>query len=123
MLQNLRGKMPLAIVSARDRRTSMHFIEQHNLGGYFQTIVTARSTRRTKPHPMPIILAADRLKVAPEYCCMVGDTTVDIRAAKKAGAQAIGVLCGFGTRAELERAGADVILDSTSDLDAFLGVR
>jgi len=47
---------------------------------------------------------------------MVGDTTVDIRAGVAAGAQTVGVLCGFGERGELERAGADLILESTTEL-------
>jgi len=51
---------------------------------------------------------------------MVGDTTVDIRAGKAAGAQTVGVLCGFGTERELRRAGADLILDNTYELMAVL---
>ena len=51
---------------------------------------------------------------------MVGDTTVDMRAARAAGTQGIGVLCGFGEEAELRRAGADFILPSTADLTAVL---
>jgi phosphoglycolate phosphatase len=53
---------------------------------------------------------------------MVGDTTADIIAGKSAGLQTVGVLCGFGERTELARAGADLILPSTADLaDLFLG--
>jgi phosphoglycolate phosphatase-like HAD superfamily hydrolase len=51
-----------------------------------------------------------------ERCLMVGDTTADIRAARAAGARSIGVLCGFGQHEELERAGADLILETTGDL-------
>jgi phosphoglycolate phosphatase len=54
--------------------------------------------------------------VKPEECLMIGDTTVDIRAGKAAGAQALGVLCGFGEEPELRQLGADLILNSTSDL-------
>jgi len=50
----------------------------------------------------------------------VGDTTVDIRAGRTAGAQTVGVLCGFGARRELERAGADLILPSVADLPGAL---
>ncbi len=53
-------------------------------------------------------------------CLMVGDTVVDIITGKKAGAQTVGVLCGFGEKKELERAGADLILDSTADLMDYL---
>jgi phosphoglycolate phosphatase-like HAD superfamily hydrolase len=51
---------------------------------------------------------------------MVGDTTVDIRAGKAAGAQTAGVLCGFGSERELRRAGADLILPTTGQLDEIL---
>ena len=54
--------------------------------------------------------AAQQMQVKPEECLMVGDTTVDIRAGKSAGAQTVGVLCGFGTERELRRAGADLNL-------------
>jgi phosphoglycolate phosphatase len=47
---------------------------------------------------------------------MVGDTTLDVRAGVAAGAQTVGVLCGFGEQHELERAGAHLVLDSTADL-------
>jgi phosphoglycolate phosphatase-like HAD superfamily hydrolase len=47
---------------------------------------------------------------------MVGDTTVDIRSGNAAGAQTAGVLCGFGSRRELERAGADLILKDVTEL-------
>jgi phosphoglycolate phosphatase len=47
---------------------------------------------------------------------MIGDTTVDMRAGKAAGAQTLGVLCGFGEEPELRQLGADFILKSTSDL-------
>ena len=56
------------------------------------------------------------MSVSADHCLMIGDTTVDIRAGKAAGAQTVGVLCGFGTERELRRAGADLILQSTADL-------
>lgn len=53
---------------------------------------------------------------------MVGDTTVDIRAGKAAGAQTAGVLSGFGHARELQSAGADLILPSAADLLEVLGL-
>ncbi|MBN1262672.1 MAG: HAD family hydrolase, partial [Anaerolineae bacterium] len=56
------------------------------------------------------------LGVAPEACAMVGDTVVDVRAARRAGAWSVAVLCGFGEEPELRRAGAHWILPGTADL-------
>jgi phosphoglycolate phosphatase-like HAD superfamily hydrolase len=115
-LIGLSAHYSLAIVSARDRRSTHAFLNQHGLRSYFQAVASARTCRRAKPHPAPVLWAARALGVDPRACLMVGDTTHDILAGKAAGAQAVGVLCGFGERTELEKAGADWILNSTAEL-------
>jgi N-acetyl-D-muramate 6-phosphate phosphatase len=116
MLARLKGHYPMAVVSARDEASTMAFLEQSELAKYFDVVVTALSAEHTKPYPDPIQFAAQKLGVPPGACLMTGDTTVDIRAGKAAGAQAVGVLCGFGEEDELRREGADLILASTADL-------
>ena len=120
MLEVLHSRYPMAVVSARDESSTLAFLEKFSLTGYFQEIVTAITARHTKPFPDPILYAADRMKVPAENCLMIGDTTVDIRAGKSAGSQTVGVLCGFGERAELERQGTDLILETTSELTEVL---
>ena len=51
---------------------------------------------------------------------MIGDTTMDVRAGRRAGALAVGVLSGVGTRQELVRAGADLILERAEQLLDYL---
>ncbi len=119
-LRRLKDRYPLAVVSARDEASTMAFLEQFDLVNYFGVVVTALSAKHTKPYPDPILLAAGKMGVQPEACLMTGDTTVDIRAGKSAGAQTVGVLCGFGEEAELRRQGADLILPGTADLDEVL---
>jgi phosphoglycolate phosphatase len=43
-------------------------------------------------------------------CIMIGDRRHDVRAARANGARAVGVLWGYGSRAELEEAGAHAIV-------------
>ncbi len=116
MLQVVAARYPLAVVSARDEKSTLAFLDQFGLTPLFKVIVTALSARHTKPYPDPIFFAAKALGVPPESCLMVGDTTVDIRSGQKAGAQTVGVLCGFGEEPELRKRGAGLILESTSDL-------
>ncbi len=120
MLAKIKGRYPMAIVSARDEKSTQRFLQQFDLCKYFDEIITGLSAPHTKPYPDPILLAAKRMGVDPAQCVMIGDTTVDIRAGKAAGAQAVGVLCGFGEEAELRQLGADLILKSTSDLAELL---
>ncbi len=88
--------------------------------GLIEIVAAREDTRRLKPHPEPILFAAQKLNVPVDRCLMVGDTTVDMEAARAAGAWAVGVLCGFGEQGELKRAGADVILETTADLTGVL---
>lgn len=121
MLKHLASRYPMAVVSARDREGTDAFLDQFKLGGYFQAVASSQTCRHTKPFPDPLLWAAERLGVNPGQCLMVGDTVVDMRAGRLAGAQTAGVLCGFGTQRELEKAGADLILKKTPDLMDWLG--
>jgi N-acetyl-D-muramate 6-phosphate phosphatase len=109
-------RFPLSIVSARGRLGTEAFLDQFRLSSRFRAIATSQTCRHTKPFPDPVFWAAAQMGVRAEDCLMVGDTVVDIQAGKAAGAQTIGVLCGFGTQRELERAGADNLINSTGDL-------
>ena len=119
MLVELSGRYRLAVVTTRGLAESEAFLDQYNLRGFFDALVTRESTWRLKPHPAPIRHAARLLGVPVERCVMVGDTTVDVRAARRAGAWAVAVLCGFGEREELERAGAHVILEHTAQFSSL----
>lgn len=119
-LRRLRARYPMAVVTAREARSTHSFLEAWDLSSHFQCVVSGRTCWRTKPHPAPVLWAAHHLGMPPSACLMVGDTTVDIDAGRAAGAQTAGVLCGFGTIDDLTAAGADLVLVSTADLAALL---
>lgn len=116
MLETLSSRYPMSVVSARDERSTLDFLNQHYLLSYFTSVATAHTCRFTKPFPDPIKWTANKMNVPSQNCLMVGDTVVDIMAGRAAGAQTVGVLCGFGTETELLRSGANLILKNTSDL-------
>ncbi len=116
----LRQHYLLAVVSARGEDSTRCFLQQYDLEDLFPVVATALTCPYTKPFPDPILWAAKQMGVAPEDCLMIGDTTVDIRAGRQAGAQTVGVLCGFGQESELRRAGAGLILPSPAALVGVL---
>lgn len=120
MLEQLAAHYPMAIVSARNERLTLAFLERFDLVRHFDCIATSQTCAHSKPYPDQVIWAADQMGVATEECVMIGDTTVDMRAGKTAGAQTVGVLCGFGEERELRRAGADLIIEHTAQLTAHL---
>lgn len=119
LLENLHSKYPMAVVSARGAST-FRFLDQFALTPFFKTIVISDTCQYTKPYPDPVLWAAGKMGVTPQNCLMVGDTCVDIKAGKAAGAQTAGVLCGFGKEKELRRSGADLIINHTAELASYL---
>lgn len=120
MLELLSQHYPLSIISARGQRNSLRFLEQYQLTDYFTCIATAHTCNHTKPYPDPVLWAARQMTVSPANCLMIGDTVVDIKAGKAAGAQTVGVLCGFGQVDELQSAGADLIISTTPSIIDYL---
>jgi phosphoglycolate phosphatase len=67
-----------------------------------------------KPELLAHILSEHSL--SPSQCLMVGDRRHDISGAHAVGMRGLGVLWGYGTRDELETAGADRLVDSPAHL-------
>jgi phosphoglycolate phosphatase len=120
LLAGLQPRYPLALVTTRGRTMATGLLAAAGLASYFRVLATRDDTVYMKPNPAPVRYAAHALGVAPERCLMVGDTTVDILAGRRAGTQTCGVLCGFGERGELERAGATLVLEDTARLGELL---
>ena len=119
-IKTLSQQYDLAVVTTRNRADLLAFLLEFDLEGDFKAVVTRQDVRRLKPHPEPIRKAAERLGCSPEQCIVVGDTTVDVKAGKRAGALTVGVLCGFGERPEMARQEPDLLLETTAQLAEHL---
>lgn len=120
LVARLATRYKLAIVSTRTVDESDKYLTHLGIREYFTVLAGRDSTWRIKPHPQPVTYTALLLDVEPARCLMVGDTTVDVKAGRRAGARTCAVLCGYGERPELERAGAEIILNETAQLEDLL---
>ncbi|WP_457598478.1 HAD family hydrolase [Hydrogenimonas sp.] len=94
----------LGIVTTKTGRYSRELLEHLGLMHRFDVLIGREDVVSPKPHPEPIYRALERMGRGADTCWMVGDTLLDIDAAKAAGATPFAVMCGYGTRAELEAA-------------------
>ena len=97
-----------------------------DLQGRVITIQTA-DTNPSKPDPAMLRHAAAECGLAPCDIVMVGDTAYDMTMASAARTGAVGVSWGYHSLDELNKAGAQVVLDTfdniTEVLDTLTGVR
>jgi pyrophosphatase PpaX len=96
VLASLRAQgRKLGIVTAKRHRTvGLAFDRLPWLGEQFDVVIAHEDTERHKPEPEPVLAAIKHLGAEPSAAAYVGDSPFDIRAAKAAGAFAIGV--GWG---------------------------
>jgi len=76
---------------------SMRFTERlvPALGLAPDCVVGGDSTPHLKPHPAPLLLAAEKLRLPPADCVYVGDDLRDIQAARAAGMRCVAVEYGY----------------------------
>lgn len=122
LLERLRARLPLAIVTGRPRQDAMRFLERFALLDLFDAVVTIDDVDRGKPDPQPVTLALDRLGVGSAW--MVGDTPDDLVAARAAQVLPLGICAPLRrdavSRNGLEQAGAFLVLDRLADLEDLL---
>jgi len=85
------GQIPFAVVSGSTHESVRASLMMLNLLDRFETLVCAGDYTRSKPHPEPYLMAADRLGVAPEDCLVFEDTDMGIEAATAAGMASVKV--------------------------------
>ena len=84
-------------------------------------IVDGSHVEHAKPAPALLLLAAERMGVAPERCWAIGDSTWDVRAATAAGMTAVCVTAGSAVSAEeLHAAGASDVIPTLAGLAELL---
>lgn len=81
----------MAIVTSKTKKTALRGLKLFDLDNYFPIIIGADQCQNHKPHPEPIQNALIQLKMRPEECLMVGDSSFDLISARQAGVKTAAV--------------------------------
>lgn len=115
-LKSLHGLgLALAVVTNKPYAATLEILEALGLRGFFGAVVGGDTLAERKPHPAPLLLALERLGVAPEAALMVGDNYHDAQAARAAGVRAFAVTYGYSHKPHAEL-GADRLIDAMPEL-------
>jgi HAD superfamily hydrolase (TIGR01549 family) len=86
------NKIKMAIVTGRHSRELMRLVEQSNLQSYFDYFICDNQLNHSKPHPEGVALAVKKLNALAESSYYVGDSVMDMKAARGAGVNGIAAL-------------------------------
>ena len=110
----------LLLATSKPELFTRRIMDHFGLSPYFTHISAAPMDESDGGKKENVIAAALRLASDPAGAVMVGDRSYDIIGAHKNAIPAIGVLYGYGSREELEKAGADRMAESVPDLGELL---
>ena len=103
----------LAIVTTKTTKYTLPLLKNFEILDYFDTIIGRQEVENPKPHPEPIYKALENLNIiASESVFMIGDTKLDLIAAKEAKISSVAVLCGYGKEKELSQYTNNICMDS-----------
>ena len=74
-----------AVASSSRRKYVTDHLESLGVENYFQAVVSRNEVSHGKPHPEPVIVAAERVSADPEKCLALEDSRNGIRSAAAAG--------------------------------------
>jgi pyrophosphatase PpaX len=112
----------LGVVTTKRRPMTERALRMFDLYDQMDTIITLDEVEHAKPHPEPVLKAISAIGTEPSLTCMVGDSPVDMEAARRAGAMPVGVSWSLKGDEVLRQAGAAHILDSMDQLLTLCGI-
>lgn len=86
----------------------------------FESVVSVEDVKEKKPSGEGIMLTAKRLNVPLKNTAYVGDTIVDMKAAKDVGCVSVALTDGMGLKVHLEKENPDLFLHTLSELTEAL---
>ena len=116
MLGRLKPDFRLFVATSKPTVYARQVLEHFNLSDYFEDVQGCELDGRHSLKRELIALILERENLPPAQALMIGDREHDIIGAKANGMAAGGVTYGYGSPAELSRAGASYLFPSPSHI-------
>jgi phosphoglycolate phosphatase len=99
------------VITNKPSQFTQPLLLQFGILHYFDLVFAGDTFAEKKPHPMPLLKAAQQLGFGVEECLMIGDSSNDINAAKACGMPCAGVRGGYNHGRDIAECEPDWVLD------------
>lgn len=107
--------LKLACVTNKPHRFAVELLQQYGLSQYFSIVLGGDSLPQKKPHPLPMLTAAERLGVEPRATVAIGDSENDALAGRAAGMATLTVPYGYNHGQAIQTIKSDGIVPTLLD--------
>lgn len=113
-------KLKMAICTTNGEKSTSHILRRLRIAHFFEAVITRESVSAVKPDPVHLEAALKALNIRPEEAIVVGDSTRDVKCARKLNVLAVGVTTGISSPEALISAGADYLASSSADIPTLV---
>ena len=110
----------LGCVTNKAEQFTIPLLRDLGIDEYFSIVICGDTLEHKKPHPAPLLHAAEFFKVRPAQSLMVGDSISDVTAARAAGFQIACLPYGYNHGEDIRVAEPDVIIETLAHLKTEL---
>ena len=112
--------LQLACVTNKAAAFTEPLLRHMNLREFFTTVVSGDTLPEKKPHPMPLLHICRSLGVESCQGLLIGDSQIDVVAARSAGCPVFCVSYGYREGSDVHELGCDAIVASLAEAAARL---
>ena len=91
VLESVRKRYKTALVTNTPREGVNALLQKLGIAELFDLVLTGDDVERGKPSPDIVLLACQKLGIAPQEALLVGDTQADVEAGRRAGCKVVGI--------------------------------
>lgn len=111
---------PLGCVTNKAEQFTIPLLKDLGIYENFEIIVCGDTLAEKKPHPLPLLHAAEYFGVLPENALMLGDSMSDVKAARAANFQIVCMSYGYNHGEDIRDSKPDAVIDSMAELQDIL---
>ena len=115
-LAQLRGRIPLAVLTNKPQRATDRLLSALGLSEYFTAVVGGDTSLGRKPDPTGLLRLCEQFQVEPAETVLVGDSSIDLQAARNAGTAIVLARYGFGFRFTADEIASIVVANTPGDV-------
>ncbi len=112
--------LKVACVTNKAEQFTHKLLKDLGLFEHFALIVSGDTLPEKKPHPLPLLYAAEQLGISTSEAIMIGDSKSDVKAARAAGFKMIAVSYGYNHGEDIRDYQPDAVVNSLAELKELI---
>ncbi|WP_151778646.1 phosphoglycolate phosphatase [Acinetobacter brisouii] len=109
-------QLHMACVTNKPEHLAKILLEKLDVNNFFGLVVGGDTLEKRKPDPMPLLHAMDFFQTQPEKTLMIGDSSNDVEAARRAGVDCVVMSYGYNHGEDISACQPQQVIDTLEAL-------